>query len=68
MEQAVLLWGLVFGSVGFGFLIYAHHRRVVVPLVVGIALIIYPFFVTNVYALVLIGLALSTLPYFIRVR
>lgn len=66
MDQAVLLWGLVFGSVGIGFLVYARRRRAIVPLVVGIALTIYPFFVSNVYALVLIGLGLSALPYFIR--
>ncbi|HUX81445.1 MAG TPA: hypothetical protein VMV35_01265 [Halothiobacillus sp.] len=66
MDQAVMLWGLVFGSIGVGFLIYARRQRAVVPLAVGLALTIYPFFVTNVYALVLIGLALSAVPYFIR--
>jgi hypothetical protein len=66
MDQAQLLWGLLFGSIGLGFLIYAKQQRAVVPLVVGLALSIYPFFVSNVYALVLIGLALTLLPYFIR--
>lgn len=66
MDQAVLLWGVIFGSVGLGFLIYARRQRAIVPLVVGIALTVYPFFVSNVYALVLIGLALSAAPYFIR--
>lgn len=67
MDQAVLLWGLVFSSIGVGFLIYARRRRVVVPLVAGLALTIYPFFVSNVYVLVLLGLALTAAPYFIRV-
>jgi len=66
MDQAIMLWGLVFGSIGVGFLIYARRQRAVVPLAVGLALTIYPFFVTNVYALVLVGLALSAVPYFIR--
>lgn len=66
MNQALLLWGLLFGSIGIGFLVYGKQHRAVVPLVVGLALSIYPFFVSNVYALVLIGLALATVPYFIR--
>lgn len=66
MNQALLLWGLLFGSIGIGFLVYAKQQRAVVPLVVGLALSIYPLFVTNVYALVLIGLALTAVPYFIR--
>lgn len=66
MDQAVMLWGLLFGSIGIGFLVYAKQQRAVVPLVVGLALSIYPFFVSNVYALVLIGLVLTAIPYFIR--
>lgn len=66
MNQAVLLWGLLFGSIGIGFLVYAKQQKAVVPLVVGLALSIYPFFISNVYALVLIGLALTAVPYFIR--
>ena len=66
MNQAVLLWGLLFGSIGIGFLVYAKQQKAVVPLVVGLVLSIYPFFISNVYALVLIGLALTAVPYFIR--
>lgn len=66
MNQAALLWGLLFGSIGIGFLVYAKQQKAVVPLVVGLALSIYPFFVSNVYALVLIGLTLTAVPYFIR--
>jgi membrane protein DedA with SNARE-associated domain len=66
MGQAQLLWGLLFGSIGLGFLVYAKQQRAVVPLVAGLALSIYPFFVSNVVAIVLIGLVLTMLPYFIR--
>ena len=66
MNQAVLLWGLLFGSIGIGFLVYAKQQKAVVPLVVGLALSIYPFFISNVYALVFIGLVLTAVPYFIR--
>lgn len=67
MGTANLLWGLLFGSIGVGFLIYARRERAPVPLVVGLALSIYPFFVTNTYLLVLIGSALTAVPYFVRI-
>jgi hypothetical protein len=37
-----------------------------VPLVCGLALMIYPYFIPNVIALVAIGLALTAVPYFFR--
>ena len=66
-DTSVLLWGLLFGSIGFGFFIYGKRQRAVVPLCTGIALCIFPYFVTNVYLLVLTGAALMAIPYFIRI-
>lgn len=37
-----------------------------VPLVCGVALMIYPYFVENTYVLVAIGAALMGVPYFVR--
>jgi hypothetical protein len=38
----------------------------VVPLVCGLALMIFPYFVANVPLLVGIGVVLITIPYFLR--
>ena len=64
--QAALLWGVLFGSIGLGFLIYGKKQRAIVPLLCGVALIIYPYFVSNVILLVAIGIVLMAIPYFIR--
>jgi hypothetical protein len=64
--QAALLWGLLFGSIGLGFSIYGKKQRAIVPLLCGVALIIYPYFVSNVILLVAIGIVLMAIPYFIR--
>lgn len=64
--QAALLWGVLFGSIGLGFFLYGKKQRAVVPLVCGIALMIYPYFVPNAIVLVLIGLLLIAIPYFVR--
>jgi hypothetical protein len=66
MNAASLLWGLLFGSIGLGFLIYGRKQRAVVPLVCGLALMVFPYFVTNTILLIVIGLALMAIPYFLR--
>jgi hypothetical protein len=66
MSEAVLLWGLLFSSIGVGFALYGKRQRSVVPLLCGVALMIYPYFVPNATALVAIGVALCAVPYFFR--
>ena len=65
-STAVLLWGLLFGSIGFGFFLYGRKQKAVVPLIAGIALCVVPYFIANVYVLVLVGLVLMAIPYFVR--
>jgi len=65
-NTAQLLWGMLFGSIGFGFFVYGRRQRNPVPLVAGLVLMIYPLFVSNSYLLVLIGAILCAVPYFIR--
>ena len=56
----------MFSSIGLGFSIYGRRQRAVVPLLCGIALMVYPYFVANVMLLVGIGVVLIAIPYFIR--
>ena len=62
----VLLWGLLFGSIGLGYFIYGKKQRAVVPLVCGLALMVFPYFVPNTILLVGIGVLLTAIPYFLR--
>jgi hypothetical protein len=64
--ESKLLWGLLFSSIGVGFALYGKQQRAVVPLLCGVALMIYPYFVPNVFALVAAGIVLSCIPYFFR--
>jgi predicted membrane protein len=66
MDTASLLWGLLFSSIGLGFFIYGKKQRAVVPLVCGLVLMIFPYFVPNTLLLVAIGAVLVALPYFLR--
>jgi hypothetical protein len=49
-----------------GFFIYGKKQQALIPLFSGIGLMIIPYFVANIFILVLIGLALIVLPYFLR--
>ncbi|MDD1643372.1 MAG: hypothetical protein LUQ29_08920 [Methylococcaceae bacterium] len=65
-NEAELLWGLLFSSIGLGFFVYGRKQAMIVPLVCGLALIVYPYFMPNTVALVLTGLVLIAIPYFFR--
>jgi predicted membrane protein len=66
MNTGVLLWGLLFSSIGLGFFLYGRKQRAVVPLVCGLVLMVYPYFIPNLIALVVIGVVLTAVPYFLR--
>jgi hypothetical protein len=66
LNTSSLLWGLLFGSIGIGFFVYGKRQKAVVPLVCGLALMAFPYFVSNTILLITIGVALVALPYFVR--
>jgi hypothetical protein len=66
ISTSILLWGLLFSSIGLGFIIYGRRQRAVVPLVCGLGLMVFPYFVANVPLLVGIGVVLMAIPYFLR--
>jgi len=66
MDASTLLWGLLFGSFGMGYFIYGKKQQRIVPLLCGLALMIFPYFVSDTLPLVIIGTLLIAAPYFIR--
>jgi len=66
MSSAPLLWGLLFGSLGAGYFVYGKKQGAIVPLLCGIALVVFPYFVTSTWLMVVVGTVLAALPYFVR--
>jgi hypothetical protein len=66
LSESSLWWGLLFGSIGFGFFLYGKNQKAVVPLICGLALMIFPYFVSNSILLVVVGFVLMAIPYFVR--
>ncbi|MEO7339181.1 MAG: hypothetical protein ABIV63_21605 [Caldimonas sp.] len=66
MSLSHLLLGVLFGSLGLGYFVYGKKQHAGVPLVCGLALMAFPYFVSNTASTMLIGVLLSALPFIIR--
>jgi len=67
LNTALLVWGFLFSAIGLGFFMYGKRQNALVPLCCGLGLMIFPYFVSNVIWMVVIGLVLSALPWFVRI-
>jgi hypothetical protein len=65
-SEALLIWGLVFSSIGLGFFIYGKKQQRLVPFLCGLGLLMFPYFVGSVPLLIGIGIVLMAIPYFVR--
>jgi hypothetical protein len=61
-----LFISLMLGAAGFGFFIYGKKQGKPVPLLVGLALMIFPYFVSSPWWMLTIGIVLIALPALIK--
>ena len=66
MNTAELLWGVLFSSIGVGYFMYGRRQGKMIPLLSGVVLMVYPYFMPNTAALVIIGAIFVAVPYFVR--
>lgn len=66
-DTSTLVWGMIFGSIGIGFFMYGKKQKRKVPYATGVALCVFPYFVSNIYALIFVGLILIAIPFVIEV-
>jgi hypothetical protein len=64
---ASLWWGMLFGAIGMGYCVYGKRQSAPIPLLCGIGLIVFPWFVSNAWVMALVGAALSALPWLLRI-
>lgn len=65
MNATSLAVGILTGAIGMGYFIYGKRQAKFVPLLAGMILCVYPYFVQGVVWLVVIGLALMAAPFLI---
>lgn len=66
LNTSTLWWGMLFGAIGFGFFLYGKKQQATVPLLCGLALMVFPYVVTGTIWLVTIGIVLMVIPWFFR--
>ena len=66
VNTSLLFLGLLFGSIGTGYCVYGRRQSAVVPFLCGVLLIGIPYFIASVAALVVVGVVLAALPFFIK--
>jgi hypothetical protein len=63
---AILLAALVFGLIGLVAFNYGRKNTLFGPMVTGLALMVFPYFVSQTWAVYLVGTALCGVLYFWR--
>jgi len=63
VSSAMLLWSVLFGSIGIGYLVYGRKQKHIPAFVSGILLLMLPYFVASTMPIVVIGILLMALPY-----
>ena len=61
-----LLVGLIAGLFGTAYFVYGRKQNRSVAMLAGAGLCVYPYFVSNVLGLILIGILLLALPFVVR--
>ena len=60
------LWvGVLAGAIGMGYFIYGKRQAKYVPMIAGVLLCVYPYFVESLLALSVIGVLLVAAPFLI---
>ena len=61
-----IFWGLLFGSIGFGFFIYGKKQQRLVFLVAGLVLMVFPYFIDKSLLIFIVGTVLTAVPFLIK--
>ncbi|MDD2565525.1 MAG: amino acid transport protein [Candidatus Gracilibacteria bacterium] len=66
MNPTILVIGVISGAFGTGYFIYGKNQQMAMPMISGIALCIYPYFIDNIFALIGVGIFLIILPFLVK--
>ncbi|HKU87290.1 MAG TPA: amino acid transport protein [Casimicrobiaceae bacterium] len=65
MSPASLAIGILTGAIGLAYFVYGKRQARFAPLLAGLALCVYPYFVDSVPWSLMIGAALTAAPFFL---
>ncbi|MBZ2168758.1 hypothetical protein [Marinobacter sp. F4216] len=65
MDTALLVSGLIFSAIGIGYFVYGRRQDNMAARWSGLALVLYPYLMTDVYTMVAVGISLMLIPRFV---
>ncbi|WP_080755339.1 amino acid transport protein [Acinetobacter junii] len=66
MNALPLYLSVLFSSIGLDYFIYSKRQKMTVPLICGLLLMLFTYFIESTTMISMIGLMLSIVPYFLR--
>jgi hypothetical protein len=63
---AKIMLSLLFGSIGSGYFVYGRKQSNLIALLAGLALCVFPYFISSGWLMIVVGLVLVAVPFFIR--
>jgi len=66
MDGTILLVSLIFGMVGMGMLLYGKKAGQLLPIGAGLGLMVVPYFIPNLIAMLAVCSVLTALPLVVR--
>lgn len=66
LNPTYLFFVILFSAAGLAYFMYGKKQSSFVPLFSGLALMIYPYFFSNTFALIGVGIVLAAIPWFVR--
>ena len=57
---------IIFGAIGFAVFLYGKKNKFFRPMIIGAALMVYPYFISGTFFLYFVGIALTAALYFWR--
>ena len=61
-----LFLGLLFSSIGTGYLIYGRKQHHALFAITGIVLIVYPYLLSNALAIFILGVVITAAPFLLQ--
>ncbi len=66
MNTTNLFGGIIFGGIGFAAFIYGKKQASAKPMILGITLMAYPYFIRNTMAMYAVGILLTVALFIFR--
>ena len=67
MDTTLIFTGLIFGSIGMGYILYGRKQANMIALLAGVALCLFPYFTSSVWISLALGVGLVLLPFVIKI-